>query len=77
MSVGGGHAITTAAADERIAAVVAFVPMADGLRFCLNLRLLRFTRAREDLRHRDRGRSAALPAVGPAGLFPPRGPVEP
>ena len=68
MSAGGGHAITSAAADGRIAAVVAFVPMADGLRFCLNLRLLRFTvRA---LRHRDRRRSAAVPAVGPAGLFP-------
>jgi dienelactone hydrolase len=31
MSLGGGHALTTAAADPRIAAVVALVPCADGL----------------------------------------------
>jgi dienelactone hydrolase len=69
MSLGGGHALTTAAADRRIAAVVAFVPMADGLRFSLNLRMLRFT-ARA-LRLRLRGKPVTLPAAGPAGAFPP------
>jgi len=68
MSLGGGHALRTAARDPRIAAVVAFVPMADGLAYSLNLRVLRFTgRA---LRDRLRRGSATLPAVGPAGAFP-------
>ena len=69
MSAGGGHALTTAAADGQIAAAIAFVPMVDGLRFCLNVRALRFTvRA---LRRRNGRRSESLPAVGPAGIFPP------
>ncbi len=69
MSLGGGHAVTTAAADERIAAVIAFVPMTDGLRFSLNLRMLRYTgRA---LRLWLRRKPVTLPAAGPAGAFPP------
>lgn len=69
MSLGGGHALTTAAADRRTAAVVAFVPMTDGLRFSLNLRMLRFT-ARA-LRLRLERKPVTLPAAGPAGPFPP------
>jgi dienelactone hydrolase len=68
MSIGGGHALSTAAADGRIAAVIALVPMADGRAFSLNIRLARFTgRA---LRQRARRRFATLPAVGDEGLFP-------
>jgi alpha-beta hydrolase superfamily lysophospholipase len=35
MSSGGGHALSTAAADSRIATVLALVPMADGVAFGL------------------------------------------
>jgi acetyl esterase/lipase len=35
MSLGGGHAILTTAADPRIAATVSVVPMVDGLAFLL------------------------------------------
>jgi dienelactone hydrolase len=68
MSLGGGHALSTAAADPRIAAVITLVPMADGLAFSLNTRVLRFTvRATTG---RLRRRFVALPAVGPAAAFP-------
>jgi acetyl esterase/lipase len=68
MSLGGGHALTTAADDSSIAAVVALVPMADGLLFSANLRVLRFLlrAVPERLRHG----SATQPAVGPASPFP-------
>lgn len=68
MSLGGGLALATAAADARIAAVVALVPMADGLAFSLNLRVTRFV-ARA-LAQRLRHGWATLPAVGRAGIFP-------
>jgi dienelactone hydrolase len=68
MSLGGGHALATAAADERLAAVVAFVPMADGLRFSLNLRMLRFTARALPLWFRRK--PVTLPAAGPAAAFP-------
>jgi dienelactone hydrolase len=68
MSLGGGHALAAAAADGRVGAVVAFVPMADGLMFSLNVRILR-SMARA-LRLRLSGRPATLPAAGPAGAFP-------
>lgn len=68
MSLGGGHALSTAAADPRIAAVIALVPMADGLAFSLSTRVLRFTlRATMG---RVRRRFVTLPAAGPAGAFP-------
>lgn len=69
MSFGGGHAITTAAEDARIAAVVALVPMADGLAFSLSPRFARFSaRAVAD---RLRGRRRPLVAAGRSGVFPP------
>jgi hypothetical protein len=43
MSFGGGHAVTTASEDARIAAAVALVPMADGLAFSLTPRFMRFS----------------------------------
>ena len=68
MSFGGGHAISTAAEDARIAAVVALVPMADGLAFSLSPRFARLSaRAVAD---RLRRRRRPLPAVGRAGAFP-------
>jgi acetyl esterase/lipase len=69
MSFGGGHAISAAAEDARIAAVVALVPMADGLAFSLSRRFARFSaRAVAD---RLRKRKRPLPAAGPAAAFPP------
>jgi quorum-quenching protein AidA len=69
MSFGGGHAISTAAEDTRIAAVVALVPMADGLAFSLSPRFARLSaRAVADRLRRSR---RPLPAVGRAGAFPP------
>jgi acetyl esterase/lipase len=68
MSLGGGHALTTAADDPSIAAVVALVPMADGLLFSANLRIMRFLR--RAVPERLRRGSATQPAVGSAGLFP-------
>jgi len=68
MSLGGGHVLGTAAADPRIAAVIALVPMADGLAFSLNTRVLRFTF--HAVLRRARGRFVTLPAVGAAGAFP-------
>jgi len=68
MSFGGGHAISTAADDGRIAAVVALVPMTDGLAFSLRPNFVRLT-ARL-LADRLRGRREPLPAAGPAGAFP-------
>jgi len=68
MSLGGGHALSTAADDPSIAAVVALVPMADGLLFSANLRIMRFLR--RALPERLRRGSATQPAVGSAGLFP-------
>lgn len=65
MSSGGGNALMTAAADPRIAAVVALVPMADGLPFALRPARLRV--ALHAFRQRLRGRSAAFPAAGPPG----------
>lgn len=68
MSFGGGHAISTAAEDTRIAAVVALVPMADGLAFSLSPRFARLSaRAVAD---RLRGRRRPLAAAGRAGAFP-------
>ncbi len=56
MSFGGGHAISTAAEDARIAAVVALVPMADGLAFSLSPRFARLSaRAVADRLRRDAG----------------------
>lgn len=69
MSFGGGHAISAAAEDTRIAAVVALVPMADGLAFSLSRRFVRFS-ARV-VADRLRGRGRPLPAAGPAAAFPP------
>jgi fermentation-respiration switch protein FrsA (DUF1100 family) len=67
MSLGGGHALSVAAADPDIAAVVALVPMTDGLAFSLNPRVLRSTlRATMG---RMRGRFVTLPVAGPAGGF--------
>ncbi len=68
MSLGGGHALSTAAADPRIAAVIALVPMADGLALSLNARVLRFTL--HAVAGRMRRRFVTLPAVGTAGAFP-------
>jgi len=68
MSLGGGHALTAAAADERIAAVIAFVPMADGLRFTLHRHMLRYTARAVPLWLRRK--PVTLPAAGPAGAFP-------
>jgi dienelactone hydrolase len=69
MSFGGGHAVHTASTDPRIAAAVAFVPMADGLAYTLNLRFLRMlSRA---ARERLKGRCMTVQAVGPAGAFAP------
>jgi dienelactone hydrolase len=68
MSFGGGHAVSTAADDSRIAAVVALVPMADGLAFSLSLRFARFSiRLVAD---RLRGRRRPLLAAGRAAAFP-------
>lgn len=69
MSFGGGHALTTASNDPGVAAVVALVPMADGLAFSRSRRFMRFS-TRAVLR-RLRGSEEPLPAVGPAGAFPP------
>ena len=69
MSFGGGHAVLTAAADPRVAAVIALVPMADGLAFSRSLRFMRFSA--RTLARRLRGDRRPLPAVGPAGGFPP------
>lgn len=69
MSFGGGHAVVTAAADSRVAAAIALVPMADGLAYSRSLRFMRFL-ARAMAR-RARGDRGALPAVGPAGAWPP------
>jgi dienelactone hydrolase len=68
MSGGGGHALSTAAADPRIAAVIALVPMADGLAFSIS-------RARRRvvwhaLRRRiTTGRRAVFAAAGPPGAL--------
>lgn len=69
MSLGGGHALITAAENLGIAAVIALVPLVDGLAFSRNIRAVRFTaRALPD---RLRRGSATLPMVGPAGVLPP------
>ena len=68
MSFGGGHAVTTASEDARIAAAIALVPMADGLAFSLTPRFMRFSaRLAAD---RLRGRRRTHQAAGPAAAFP-------
>jgi len=68
MSFGGGHAVTTASEDARIAAAIALVPMADGLAFSLTPRFMRFSaRLAAD---RLRGRRRPYQAAGPAAAFP-------
>lgn len=69
MSFGGGHAVLTAAADPKVAAVIALVPMADGLAFSRSLRFMRYSA--RTLSRWLRGDRRPLPAVGPAGGFPP------
>lgn len=65
MSSGGGHALMTAAADSRIAAVIALVPMADGLPFSLSPPRRRIVW--HELRKRLARRPAGVPAAGPPG----------
>jgi dienelactone hydrolase len=65
MSSGGGNALMTAAADPRIAATVALVPMADGLAF--GLRRARVRVAAYALREQLMRRPGAFPAAGPPG----------
>jgi pimeloyl-ACP methyl ester carboxylesterase len=65
MSSGGGHCLSTAAADPRIAASVALVPMADGLAFALGAARLRVTRA--NLRAAIGRGTATFPVAGPRG----------
>jgi pimeloyl-ACP methyl ester carboxylesterase len=65
MSLGGGHALLTAAADAQIAAVIALVPMADGLAFSLTAHRTRvLSRAALGL---IRSRTVTVPAAGPPG----------
>jgi pimeloyl-ACP methyl ester carboxylesterase len=69
MSLGGGHALMTAAGDARVAATVALVPVADGLALLrrtvppIALRMLR--PALSGLRHRR----ITLPVAGPPKSF--------
>jgi dienelactone hydrolase len=68
MSMGGGHALITAAEDSRVAAVVALVPATDALATQpparVGLRMIGRA-AREALTRRE----VRMPAVGPAGAF--------
>jgi alpha-beta hydrolase superfamily lysophospholipase len=65
MSSGGGHALSIGADDPRIAAVIALVPMADGLAFSLGRARLRVTR--RNLRTVIRQGTATFSAAGPRG----------
>lgn len=69
MSFGGGHAISTAGEDDRIAAVIALVPMVDGLPFSLKPSFVRLS-ARL-VADRFQGRRRPQPAAGRVGAFPP------
>ena len=71
MSLGGGHALLTAAADRRVAAVVAVVPMTDGMAICLkpsppSVALRSTWRA---LRETITRRPVTMPLAGPPRAF--------
>ena len=65
MSSGGGHSLSTAAADPRVAAVIALVPMADSLAFALGPARLRVTWS--NLAAVMRQGTATFAAAGPRG----------
>jgi uncharacterized protein len=65
MSSGGGHSLSIGAADPRVAAVIALVPMADGLAFALGPARLRVTWS--NLRAAIRQGTATFSAAGPRG----------
>ncbi len=65
MSGGGGHALSTAASDPGVAAVIALVPMADSLAFGLGAARRRVTRA--NLRAVIGRGTATFPVAGPPG----------
>ena len=65
MSSGGGHSLSAAAADPRVAAVIALVPMADGLAFALGRARLRVTWS--NLAAVMRQAAATFAAAGPRG----------
>jgi pimeloyl-ACP methyl ester carboxylesterase len=71
MSLGGGHALLTAAADRRVAAVVALAPMTDGVAICLkpsppNVALRSTWRA---VREAITRRPVTMPVAGPPRAF--------
>jgi pimeloyl-ACP methyl ester carboxylesterase len=71
MSMGGGHALTTAATDPRVAGVVAVVPIADGLAVMLQpapprVGVWLIGRA---LRAAITRRAVMVPVAGPPGSF--------
>ncbi len=65
MSSGGGHSLSAAVADPRVAAVIALVPMADGLAFALGPARLRVTWS--NLAAVMRRGTATFAAAGPRG----------
>jgi dienelactone hydrolase len=76
-SFSGGHVVTTAARDQRLAAVVAHAPFADGLRQALTKPLpqaLRLTAAalRDELSALRGAPPRTIPAFGPPGSLAAR-----
>ena len=71
MSLGGGHALSVAASDPGIAAVVALVPMADGLAATLKPAPPRVTvrMVSRAMRETVTRRPARVPVAGVAGSF--------
>jgi pimeloyl-ACP methyl ester carboxylesterase len=71
MSIGGGHALTTAAVDDRIASVVALVPVTDGLRVTLQPAPPGVTARMigRGLRAAITRRLVTVPVAGPVGSF--------
>ncbi len=68
MSMGGGHALLTAARDSRIAAVVAVVPSTDPLATQPPLKI-RLRMIGRGLRETITRRPVRMPAAGPSGSF--------
>jgi pimeloyl-ACP methyl ester carboxylesterase len=69
-SVGGGHAIYTAAGDERIVAAIALCPMTDILAFVRGMPVRNWLRANVDtLRNMVGRRRVHIPVVGRPGSY--------